>query len=598
MTTTIETPPESRAAEPTPPSGPPTRVRRRRRITAKAVLSVVTILVLLYLVLGPLLMLLLTAFQDTSNGVVIRPPIPWTGENFVHVFGHASTYSVLWTTLLFSAGSLLFAFILSFIFAWLIERTDMPARTASYVFLVAPQGIPAVVSAIAWSLLLNPTNGLVNVTIRQIFGMNPNGTGPFNSYTLPWMILIEGMSLVPLTFLLITASLRGMNASLEDAARTSGASFGTVVRRVTLPLLRPAIIGALIYEFVTVVEAVDVPLVLGLPGHVKVLSTEVYYSSHPPSGLPDYGASSTYGMFLFALAIIPLLFYNKMLGNSGSYVTVTGKSFRPKIQKLGKWKPWAVAFVWLYVLISFVLPLAMLIWASFEPYITNINHAAIKRLTTKSYHSTLSSSEFITALKNTLILGVVTGVGAMVLAMLLSWIIVRSRSRFRWMADVLAFLPHAIPGVVIGLATLLIYLLLPIPVYGTIWIIVIAMGTQYVSLGSRLTTGGIAQIQRSLEEAAEASGATARYVWQKVLLPLLRPVFINGFLLVFLASIQNLTLPLMLYSGNNFVLSSLIWNRWNYGDATGTAVLSVVTTAITVVAALLLRGLSGKPAGE
>jgi iron(III) transport system permease protein len=166
------------------------------------------------------------------------------------------------------------------------------------------------------------------------------------------------------------------------------------------------------------------------------------------------------------------------------------------------------------------------------------------------------------------------------------------------MADVLAFLPHAIPGVVIGLSTLLIYLILPIPVYGTIWIIAIAMGTQYVSLGTRLTTGGIAQIQRSLEEAAEASGAKQRHVWRRVLVPLLRPVFFNGFLMVFLASIQNLTLPLMLYSTGNLVLSSLIYTRWDYGDATGTAVLSVVMTAITIVAALFLRGAGGRRAGD
>jgi len=585
-------------APPVRPSAPQ-RVRRRRRITGRAVLSFLTIIVLLYLVLGPLVMLVLAAFEDTSGGVVIRPPFPWTGANFSHVFANAHTYSVLWSTVIFSAGALVFAFAVSFTFAWLIERTDLPLRTPVYVLLVAPQGIPAVISAISWSLLLNPTNGFVNLVLRGIFGGGGIGSrGPINVYSLPWMILVEGMSLVPLTFLLITASLRGMNAGLEDAARTSGAGFGTIVRRITLPLLRPAIIGALVYEFVTVVEAVDIPLVLGLPGHVTVLSTQIYNSTHPPVGLPDYGASSTFGIFLLALALIPLLFYNKMLGNTGSYVTVTGKSFRPKIQKLGKWKPLAVALTWLYIFVSFVMPLLILIWASIQPYFGTLSRAALKRITFTSYDKTLTSNLFTSALRNTLIVGLASAAMSMVLAMLVSWIIVRSRSRFRWMADVLAFLPHALPGVVIGLAILLIYLLLPLHVYGTIWIIVIAMGTQYVSLGSRLTTGGIAQIQRSLEEAAEASGAKARHVWGRVLVPLLRPVFLNGFLLVFLASIQNLTLPLMLYSTNNLVLSSLIWSRWDYGDATGTAVLSVVMTVITVIAALFLRGLSGRRAGE
>ncbi|MCW2538528.1 MAG: hypothetical protein JWN95_253 [Frankiales bacterium] len=593
MTTVLEPP----AVAPPPPRPRRQRTGWRRRVTARSVVSTITILVLLYLVLGPLIMLVLTAFEDTSGGVVITPPFPWTSQNFIDVFTDSQTYSVLWTTVEFSVGALLFAFVVSLTFSWLIERTDLPARNTVFVFVVAPQGIPGVISAIAWSLLLNPTNGFVNLVLRSVIH-SKSTTGPLNVYSLPWMILVQGMALVPLTFLLVTASLRGMNASLEDAARTSGSGFGTIVRRVTLPLLKPAIIGALVYEFVTVVEAVDIPLILGVPGHVTVLSTQIYNASHPPIGLPNYGVGSTYGGFLLILALLPLIAYNRVVGDSGSYVTVTGKTFRPKTQKLGKWKPLAMLFAWGYIFVAFVLPLAILIWASIQPYISTVSKEAIKRSTLGSYRKTLSGDLFITALKNTLILGLSAALGSMVLAVLVSWIIVRSRSRLRWMADVLAFLPHAIPGVVIGLATLLMYLLLPLPIYGTIWIIVIAMGTQYVSLGTRLTTGGIAQIQRSLEEAAEASGARGWQVWWRVLLPLLRPVFLNGFLLVFLASIQNLTLPLMLYSTGNLVMSSLIYTRWDYGDATGTAVLSVVMTAITIVAALLLRRSSGSRMGS
>jgi iron(III) transport system permease protein len=596
VTTTIERDDRGEAPAPESPVAQSASGRRSRRISARTVINTVTILVLLYLVLGPLVMLFVSAFEDTSGGVVITPPFPWTGTNFRAVFTAPQTYTVLWRTVLFSGGALLFAFVVSLTFAWLVERTDLPARNTIFVFVVAPQGMPGLISAIAWSLLLNPTNGFINGVLRSV--LHVSGPGPLNVYSLPWMILVQGMALVPLTFLLITASLRGMNASLEDAARTSGSSFWTITRRVTLPLLKPAIIGALVYEFVTVVEAVDIPLVLGLPGHVTVLSTQIYNASHPAIGLPNYGVGSTYGIFLLTLALVPLLFYNRIVGDSGSYVTVTGKTFRPKIQELGRWKPWAMLFAWGYIFVSFVMPLVILIWASIQPYFGTLSRAALSRVTVKGYKSTLSSDAFVSALKNTLLVGLATAAMSMVLAMLLSWIIVRSHSRFRWMADVLAFMPHAIPGVVIGLATLLIYLILPIPVYGTIWIIVIAMGTQYVSLGTRLTTGGIAQIQRSLEEAAEASGAKQRHVWGRVLVPLLRPVFFNGFLMVFLASIQNLTLPLMLYSTGNLVLSSLIYSRWDYGDATGTAVLSVVMTAITILAAMSMRNAGGRRHGD
>ncbi len=563
---------------------------RLRRPSGRTVLNAFVIVLLLYLVLGPLLMLFVTAFEDTRFGVFITPPYPWTTANLHDVFGSSKTYEVLFTTLVFSAGALAFAFVVSLTFAWLVERTDLPARNSVFVLLVAPQGIPGVIMGVSWSLLLNPTNGIVNLGLRHVTGDTTHG--PLNVYSLPWMIIVEGMKLVPLTFLLVSASLRGINASLEEAARASGAKFSTVIRTVTIPLLKPALIGALIYEFVAVVETVDIPLLLGVPGHVKVLSTQIYFASHPAVGLPNYGLGATYGGFLLLLAFVPIVFYNRIV-KSSSYATVTGKTFRPKVQPLGRWKPVAVIVTWVYILVSFVVPFAVLLWTSLQPYVSEIDASAFGRLTFKAYGDTLSSELFTTALKNTLLVAFFSAAMAMTLAILVSWIIVRSRSKFSWMVDVLAFMPHAMPGVVIGLSVLMIYLLMPVPIYGTLWIIVIAMGTQYISLGTRLTTGGIAQIHRSLEEAAEASGASHWQVWRRVLFPLLRPVFVNGFLLVLLASVQNLTLPIMLYVPGNQVLSSLIYSRWSSGDVSGTAVTSVVVTVITVIAAIVLRRASG-----
>jgi iron(III) transport system permease protein len=566
------------------PAPPVRRARRRRQLNARHVINAATIAALLYLVVGPILMLLLSSFEDTTGGVIIRPPFPWSAGNYDAVFLSARTYKLLGVTLLFSAACLVLAFTVSLFFAWLIERTDLPFRNVFYVFLVAPAGMPALISAISWGLLLNPTNGYVNLAIRNVFGLS--GKGPFDAYTLPAMVFVQGLALVPITFLLVTASLRNMSTSLEEAARASGANIPTMLRRISLPLLRPAIVGALIYQFLAVIEAVDIPLVLGLPGNVRVFSTEVYRVSHPSFGLPDYGVASAYGVLLLALALAPFVFYNRIIGRAQDYATVTGKNYRPKMLHLGRWRAPATIVAALFVFVSFILPLLVLLWASTQPYLGGINKAAFGRMSLDGYRETLSGSLFLSSLKNTLLLGFGAAFFAMVLSMLVSWIIVRSRSRFRWVADWLAFTPHAMPGVVIGLATLLIYLLLPIGVYGTIWIIVIAMGTQYISLGTRLTTGGIAQIQRSLEEAAEASGAKARHVWRYVLLPLMRPMF--------LSSVKNLTLPLMLQSSDNVVFSTLIYNRWEYGDVTGAAVLSVVLTFITVTAALLMRRASGQ----
>jgi iron(III) transport system permease protein len=582
------------------PDGPsrrraPIRARSRRRtgrwFSGPELIKVPAVLVLLYLVLGPIVMLILASLEDTSRGVTVRSPIPWSLGNFHDVFADSKTYSVLFTTLVFAGSCLLLSFVIGLALSWLVERTDMPGRGLIFVLVVAPTGIPGLISAIAWSLLINPTNGYLNVIIRDAFDLG--GRGPFNAYSLPAMIFVQGLALVPLTFLLITASMRGMSTSLEEAARASGAPPWRVVRKVTLPLLRPVLLGAAVYQFVNVIEAVDVPLTLGLPGHVTVFSTQVYRVTHPSFGLPNYGASSAYGILLLLLALAPLLFYNRIVRRSKDFATVGGKAFRPRVQKLGRWRWVAFTGAMIYILVSFILPLLVLLIASLEPYVGALSWSRIRHVTFDSYGETLSSDLFRSSLIHTLVIGVAASALAMALSLVLSWIIVRSRSRWAWMTDVLAFVPHAIPGVVIGLAVLLLYLLLPIPLYGTIWIIVVAMATQYVSLGTRLTSGGITQIQEGLEEAAQASGAGAARVWRHVLLPLMRPVLLNGFLLVFLATIKNLTLPLILQSSDNVVMSTLIWNRWDYGDVSGAAVLSVVLTAVTVTAAVALRRLSG-----
>lgn len=557
-----------------------------RRVQGRTVMAIVVIGIVLYLVLGPLLMLLLSSFQQTENTLPLSPGAVWSLGNYAEVFLSARTWELFAWTMVFGLGALLVAFAVGITCAWLIERTDLPLRNTVYVLLVAPSGVPALILAIAWSLLFNPTNGVLNIPLKQHLGF------VLNVYSLPGMILIQGFSLVPLTFLLVTASLRGMSATFEDAASASGARFLTTVRRVTIPLLTPALLGALIYEFVNVIEAIDVPLVLGLPGHVTVLSTEVYIASNPVAGLPNYGVSSTYGVMLLALAVGPLLIYNRLVGQSGSYATVSGKTHRPKRIALGRWRLPALLGVLGYIFVAFVAPLLVLVWTSIQPYYSGITRAAFARITSGAYGAAFHSSIVLGAIKNTVVLGLVTAALAMLLAVFISWLIVRSRSRAVALLDLLAFTPHAIPGVVIGLSVLLIYLLIPLHIYGTIWIIVIAMATQYISLGTRLTTGGIAQIQVSLEDAGATSGAKMWQVWRRILLPLLRPSFVNGYLLIFLHAVQNLTVALMLYSPDNTVLATLIWGRWDHGDVTGAAVLSVVMTAITVIAAAVLRGLT------
>jgi iron(III) transport system permease protein len=581
-----------------PPSEPPAAPSRprhlslldniyARRLRGRTVMAILAIAVLLYLVGGPLFILATSTFQKNEFGLPLSAGSRWTTENIQTVFGSSETYHVLVTTLLFALGSLIVAFIVALSFSWLIERTNIPCRNLLFVLVVAPSGMPLLITSISWSLLLNPTNGVINQFLHAVLGIK------FSAYSLPGMILVQAFGMVPLTFLLITGSLRSMNGVLEDAADASGANRWRIVRKITLPLLTPALLGALIYEFVNSVENVDVPLVLGLPGHITVLSTTIFNNTHPATGLPDYGLSSTYGLLLLILALGPLIVYDRAIGSGGKYATITGRVRRPTRIDLGRWRIPMFIGAMSYIVVSFLLPLLILIFASIQPFYSGVNKAAFGKMTLNEWRNIWHTGSVGMAIKNTILLGVVVSVGTMLLSVMIAWVIVRARSRFIWILDLLAFMPHAIPGVVIGLSVLLLYLMLPLPIYGTIWIIVIAQSTLYVSLGTRLMGAAIAQTQVVLEEAAAASGAPMRRIWFRVIIPLIRPSFFNGALLVFMASMQNLTLPLMLSSPGNVVLSSLIWDRWNYGLPTQAAVLSVVMTAITVTIAALLRGGSG-----
>ncbi len=582
------------AADPRAPGAPaiPPAAGRRGfvlpRLEARNVAILVTVLVLVYLVLGPVIMLVISSFKETDGTLPFESGVPWTLGNYIEVLTNPSTYRVLLNTFLFAGGSLLVSFSLSITFAWLIERTDLPLRNLLFVVIVASIGIPTVILGIAYALLFNPTNGLVNLALRGILGLDISN-GPLNAYTLPGMIVVQGLTLVPITFLLVAAAFRGMNAALEDAGSTSGAPFKTVMRRITLPLLTPALLSALVYQSVSVIESFDIPLVLGLRGGVTVLSTQIFIESRPAGGLPDFGLAAGYSMILLALSLGPLLVYNRVIGRSERYATIGGHSYQPRRIRLGAWKWPALALSLTFIFVSLVLPGLVMLWTSLQPFYAVPSPESIARINLDAYEEVLTSPRFHQAFVNTIVLGLVTSFGAMSVGLAVAWVLVRTKSRLRGLLDVLAFTPHAMPGVIIGLSILLIYLILPLPVYGTIWIIAIALGTQYISISTRLMTAGVSQVQNELEEAAAVSGASWWPTIRRVVFPLVLAAFTNGLLLVFLLAIKNLTLALILYTPDSAVLSTLVWSMWDQANTGGTAALGSILVVITLVLGVVLR---------
>ena len=560
---------------------------RRRRITGRTLYIAATVGLLGYLILGPLGILLFSSIKRTEGTLPFESTAPYSLENYRDVFLSSSTYSTVWTTLIYAGGALVLSFAIAITLARLVERTDMPFRNTTYTLVIAALGIPAVIAAISWGLLGNERIGVVNVFLRWVFSMD--GRGPFNVFSMWGLIAVQAITMVPVTFLLITGAFRAMDGSLEEAAIVSGARFRQTVRKVTLPVLAPAIFSAFIYQIVTVVESFDIPLVIGLRAGILVLSTRIFLEIVPVGGLPNYGIASTFSVFMLLIALGPLLYYNRIIARADRFSTVTGKDFRQKRYELGRAKPLAVLLVAMYVFPALILPLGILIWTSLIPFYQIPSRAALENVSLEAFRNLGQSDFFMEALTNTAIVGVSVAVGTMVLGVLTAWIVVRVHSKWARALDVLAYIPHAMPGVIIGTSVLLIYLVLPVPVSGTIWLIVIALSTQYTSLSTRLMNGSISQIQVQLEEAAEVSGASQTQILRRILLPLILPPFINGALLIFLLSIRNLTLALILVAPKSVLLSVLIYQRWDAGQTEDTAAIGIVMVAITLALSVALR---------
>ena len=560
---------------------------RGSRISGRMWLILATTALMIYLIVGPLLVLLYSSFRSTDNTLPFEDASSWTLANYAEVFGSRATYEVMGATIIYAAGALALSFVLSTILAWLVERTDVPFRTTIYTVLIASLGIPAVLNGISWGMLLNEKTGALNLFLRLLMPWIEEG--PINVYSMTGMIFVQGITMVPVTFLLITAAFRAMDSVLEEASAIAGSRFRTTVRRITLPVLTPALLSALIYQLVTVVESFDIPLVIGLRANELVLSTRIFLAVRPPGSLPDFGLAAGFSILMLVLAAGPLMYYQFVIARSERYSTVSGKDYRQKRYDLGRARPFVAAGVLLYLFVSVGAPILMLMWTSLQPFYAPPSMEALSRVGLEAYRTLFDSPTFFLTLRNTLILGVTSSFAAMIIGLSVAWITVRTKTRASRALDILAFLPHAFPGVILALSILLIYLLLPVPVLNTIWIIVIALSTQYIALSSRVMSGSVAQIKAELEEAAAVSGARQWATLRRVLLPLVRPAFLNGALLIFLMSIKNLTQALLLYAPDSVVISTLIYQKWDNGRVGETAAIGVMTVLFTLVISVFAR---------
>ncbi len=493
----------------------------------------------------------------------------------------------LWgTTLAFAAGSSLLAIGLGFPAAWLVARTNVPFRRTVLLGAFLSLSAPLIVKGIGWILLLGPNNGLITIWLRAAFGFYDP---PFTLFSLSGMILIEGLLWTPVALLLALPPLSAMDPALEEAAAMCGASRWRTLLRVTLPLARPAILAVLLLAFIRALEGFEVPLLIGIPGGVVTVTTALYQSIH--SGfVPRYGEASAYAVLLTVAVLPPLALYYRATRASAKFATVTGKGFRPKRIDLGVWKLPCALWI-LIVPLSLCAPLLLMLWASLLPVYTAPSVQDFGRMSLANYAAVAERADTIGGLWNSLVVGIGSAGAVATATLLLGWIVVRGRLAIRWLLDAIVSLPLVFPGIVLGIAVLVQFLNLRfIPIYGTLWIVMFALGIKFLPYGMRFCYSGLLAIDRQLEESARLCGAGTLTVLRAIVLPLAAPAVLATFIYVFMNAIRDLSTAVLLTGANNAIASVVILDLWNNGEVPQLAALSILIVAgVAVLGALFMR---------
>jgi iron(III) transport system permease protein len=500
--------------------------------------------------------------------------VPFTLENFATVYLTPRTYEVLLNTLFFAVSSVFITLLIAVPLVWILMRTDVPFKKTIYVLLTIGILIPVFLRTIAWILLLSPRIGLVNKWLQQLFALSDP---PINLYSLTGMAFVQGISFVPGAFFMLAAAYRSMDPSLEEAAYTSGVGKLRTFLKINIPITWPAIAAVMVYLSMTAIAVFEVPAIIGLPARIHVLSSLIFTSTTPSTGLPEYGMAGAYGAIMLVLGLTFAALYVRLVKQGKKYTVITGRGYRPRELALGRWKWAALGFVFFYLAIEVFIPFAVLLWASLLPYLQLPSAEALSSITLKHYieiPANVGPRPFI----NTLILMFAVPTITMILSVLVSWIVIRTQVSFRGFLDTLVFIPHAVPGILmaVGLAYLGLAYRDYFPLYGTVSIIVLAHTINWIAYGTRTTNSVMIQVHRELEEAGRVSGASAPRVLGKIILPLIAAGVLNSWIWIGMLSYREVTMSLTLLTRSNVVISTVVWQFWGSGWIPQVSALGVI----------------------
>jgi len=552
-------------------------------------LTLTLILLVGLLTVAPVAMLLLGSFSQGLDAFG-----HFTLSKYASAYSDPGLWKVLFNTAVFVVGSTLLATLLALFLAYLNTRTDIPFKFLFGVLAIVPMMIPHVLFSVSWALLANPSNGLMNLALMETFGL---AKGPLNIYSMPGMILVEGLLNMPIAYLIIAPAMASFDVSLEESSRVFGAGTWRTLLRITLPVLRPAILAAFVLGIVRSLASYAVPRVLGVPGNEEVLATYLY-EMISIGFAPDYGKAAALGMSVLLVAVVLIWLYRRLTGEGSRFVTISSRGWRPAVVPLGRWRMPLFALVALLSFIVIVLPVVVLLYTSFVPYAMVPSRAAFAAMSFKHWAEVLGDATSLLALKNSLFLAIVGATLGVLLSLFVAYVIVKLRTRGAALLETLTYLSFAFPGIVIGIGFM--WFFVQTPLYATVTALLIGYIATYLPYGVRPLASAFVQVHDHLEESSLVCGASRMTTMRRIIVPLLVPGIVSAWILMATMFLRELTLSVVLSRPGSEVLAVQVLSFADdglWGQLSALGIIMIAISTLLVIGARLVGRRFGARAG-
>ncbi len=510
----------------------------------------------------------------------------WTLGNYRAILGDSLAFKAAVNTFWFTIVVVATSMTLGVPVALLVERTTLPARGLVITLLTLTLAVPSFFPAMGWQFLLHPRIGIANQWLVKTFSLSGP---PIDIGSVAGMGFVQGLSFVPLAFIMVAPAFRNMDPSLEESAQIHGARLWDRLLKITLPLMWPSILAAALYVLALAITAFDIPAFLGMGSRIYMLSTYLYVRTQPLDEPPDYGLVGAISVFAMILALFISWWYLRTIRHAERYQVISGKAYRPQRFDLGRWTFAAWLFIAVVIALSMVLPLLALIWASLLPFLMLPSHAALGMMTLANFQN-ISWSTYWFSLGNTVKLTFWVPSISIVLGVAISWSVIKTKSRLSSLFDVVSFLPHVIPHLIFAVGALFIglYLLPPsVPFYGTISIIVLVNVIVRIPFATRMCNSSLLQINKELDEAGYVSGLHQLSVFWRIVRPLLAPTLLYAWLWMALLTYRELTMAALLVTKDNTMLPVYIWAIWTGGGLNQAAAVSLLSLVMVMPLVIL-----------